>query len=96
MAAQGQKSIRKMLYSMRPLSSRTLKSRSQSPGVNNLVPRVFSAFNMAAGLEKTTADHVIKIGQICKFFQNGGKESGCDNCQQNKMEYERGTQGCKI
>ena len=55
----------------------------------NLVPRVFSAFNMAAGLGRQHSrsrdqDLSIEDGQICKFFQNGGKESGYDNCQQTK------------
>ena len=46
---------------------------------------------MAADLEKTLAqsrsrdqDLSIEDGQLCKFFQNGGKESGYDNCQQTK------------
>ena len=35
---------------------------------NNLVPRVFSAFNMAAGLEKTLAHSELKRSLIGAFL----------------------------
>ena len=73
----------------------------------NLVPTVFSAFNMAKGLEKILA-HSRSRDQICPsrmdkyaiFFKmaerNKVREIWVRQLPTNKMEYEGGTQSCKI
>ena len=65
----------KCLSSIR--SPKILKS-----GWSNLVPRVGFQYDGSSGEDPGTQQ--IEDGQISKFFQNGGKESGYDHCQETK------------